>query len=158
SPAGGFDNPWQGFPGGNPFPVAKLGKDAVFVPFGNYWTVNYDNPSTTRHAWNLSIQKQIGIDWIVSANYMGSHAVHLWTDRELNPAIFIPGGPCTLQGVPYNPCSTAGNRNVRRRLALAYPDVGGTTMAFLGQLETAGTQSYNGLLLSAQRRPVRGVT
>src|SRR4029077_11258232 len=50
------------------------------------------------------------------------------------------------------------NRNVRRRLALANPDVGGTTMAFLGQLETSGTQSYNGLLLSAQRRPVRGVT
>ena len=158
SPPGGFDNPWQGYPGGNPFPVTKLGANSVFVPFGNYWTVKYDNPSTTRHSWNLSIQKQISADWLVSTSYMGSQAVHLWTDREINPAIYIPGGPCTLQGVTYNPCSTAGNRNVRRRLALQYPDVQTTTMAFLGQLETAGTQSYHGLLVSVQRRAARGVT
>src|SRR5262249_50408953 len=76
----------------------------------------------------------------------------------LNPGIFLSGASCTLAGVTYNPCSTAGNSNARRRLALAYPNVGGSTIAFLSQWEAQGTQSYHGLLLNLQRRPVRGVS
>ena len=110
--------------------------------------------------WTLSIQRQIKADWLLSATYIGSEQYHLWDDVELNPAIYIPGGPCKLaDGNTYNPCSTAGNANLRRRLALTYPNVGGTTMSFLSHFETGGgTRSYHGLLVSAQRRAARGVT
>jgi len=157
-PPGGFEDPWRGFPGGNPFPTGKVSADAPFLPFGNYFVIDKDSPTTTKHSWNLSVQKQMAADWLVSATYIGSHATHLWGSREINPAIYIPGGPCTLQGVTYNPCSTPGNRDVRRRLSLQYPNVGGTSMAFLDRYEAGGSASYNGLLLSVQRRAARGVT
>jgi hypothetical protein len=156
TPAGGFENPWQGYPGGNPFPVA-LSSDTVFVPAGNYYSIPYDAPSTTRHSWNLSIQRQVSTDWLASASYMGSQAVHLWTLRQLNSAIYFPGGPCTIQGVTYNPCSTTANINARRRLTFDYPNIRGTTISYLNQAEPYGTQNYHGLLLSVQRRASRGV-
>jgi hypothetical protein len=157
-PPGGLDDPWRGYPNGNPFPTGKIDKNATFVPFGNYFVVPTNNPSTSRNSWNLSVQRQISTDWLLSSTYMGSQTAHVYFSQELNPAVYIPGGPCTLQGVVYATCSTAGNRDVRRRLALTYPDVGGTPIAFLDQYQTSGTQSYQGLLLSVQRRAARGVT
>src|SRR5262249_621152 len=91
-------------------------------------------------------------------SYMGSHLVHIWGSQELNPAIYLPGGPCTLQGVTYNTCSTTTNRDARRKLVLNYPNVGGTPISFLSQYQATGTQSYHGLLLSLQRRASRGIT
>jgi Carboxypeptidase regulatory-like domain len=157
-PPGGLQDPWLGYPGGNPFPRGQIDSNTSFVPAGNYFVVPADAPTTARHSWNLSAQKQISTDWLVTATYLGSQAAHTWGSRELNPAIYIPGGPCTLKGVTYNPCSTAGNRDVRRRLNLQYPNVGGTTLAFLDQYEGGGTQSYHGLIVSVQRRAARGVT
>jgi hypothetical protein len=157
SPPGGFDNPWLGYPGGNPFPPPKIDANALFVPNGNYFVVQENAKSTTRHSWNLSVQKQLAADWLVSASYLGNQAVHVWGSHELNPGIFMPGS-CTLNGVFYNPCSTTGNRDQRRRLGLTYPNVGGTSIAFLDQYEPQGTQSYHGLLLNVQRRAARGVS
>ena len=155
---GGFDNPWLGYPGGNPFPTPSLSANAVFPAFASYFVVPSHGPTTTRGSWNLSIQRQVGKDWLMSASYIGSNATHVWLSRELNPAIYMPGGPCTIQGVTYNPCSTMANENARRRLALTHPGTGGATLAFLDQYETGGTATYEGLLASVQRRPSKGVS
>jgi hypothetical protein len=159
SPAGGFENPWLGFPGGNPFPPKRPDADSVFPPFSNYVVAPFDAPVTTRHSWNLSLQRQIRGEWLMSASYMGSQTHHLWGAQELNPAEYIPGNCQTGQFGLTAPgaCSTAANANARRRFALRYPSVGGTTMAFLSQYQPGGTQSYHGLLLSLQRRAARGV-
>jgi hypothetical protein len=152
-----FENPWGAYPGGNPFPIAKIDANIKFQPNANYFVVPTNNPPTQRHSWNLSIQKQVGTDWLVSTSYIGNHAVHVWSSHELNPGIYLPGASCTLNGVTYNPCSTTANRDARRRLTLGYPNVGGTPVAFLDQYEAGATQSYNGLLLSVQRRAAKGV-
>src|SRR4030095_14286585 len=72
-------------------------------------------------------------------------------------------GPVTGQAGQYGltaagPCSTTGNANARRRLTQQYPNIGGTTLSFLSQYQPGGTQTYDGLLLSVQRRAARGVT
>jgi hypothetical protein len=160
TPPGGLDNLWQGYPGGNPFPLKPIDTNAAFPSYGNYFSILDNDKKPTRNMWSLSAQRQIAADWLISATYIGSEQYHLWDDLELNPAIYIPGGPCKLSdGNTYNPCSTTGNINLRRRLALTYPNVGGTTMSFLSQFGVGGgTRSYHGLLLSAQRRAARGVT
>jgi hypothetical protein len=54
-------------------------------------------------------------------------------------------------------CSTTGNTEARRRLALLYP-TDGARFSDIGQLETGGTQRYNGLLVNVQRRAASGLT
>jgi hypothetical protein len=130
--------------------------------------VSDDAKPTRRYSWNLAIQKQFGADWLVSASYLGSQATHLWQTNEQNYAIYIPGNfdanrTCTYNGMvitggnPGTACSTNNNRDIRRRLTLLYPQVGGTRIGFLARAESGGTQRYNGMILSVQRRAVRGL-
>ena len=107
--------------------------------------------------WNLSIQKQLGSDWLFSASYLGNATRHLWTTQPLNNPVFLGLGPCTLNGVQYTTCSTTANINQRRRLMLENP-VTGQWFGPVHKVETGGTASYNGLLLSVQRRAARGIT
>ncbi len=154
SPPGGLENPWQGFPGGDPFPLT-FDVNAPFAPYGSYETTPYNIHTTTVSSWNLSIQRQIGKDWLASTTYMGSQAVHMWVQKATNSAVYLAGGPCTLNGVTYNPCSSTANTNQRRRFNLEKPQ---ELTGIIDEFDDGGTQSYNGLLLSLQRRAARGVT
>ena len=145
TPPGGFSNPWQGVAGGNPFP-ATLGPNAAFSPNQNYVNTTLNPKTTYVNQWNLSIQRQLGRDWLVSANYLGSGTVHLWSGTEANPAVFIPGGTNTLANVPQ-----------RRVLNLANAAQGGF-YGTITQLDDGGTGSYHSLLLSLQRRFKKGLT
>jgi hypothetical protein len=107
--------------------------------------------------WNLSVQKQVGTDWLVSATYLGNETSHMWTSKYINPAVFLGLGPCTLAGVQYPTCSTTGTTNQRRRLSLANP-VTGQDFGIIQKVDAGGTASYNGLLLAVQRRAARGIT
>ena len=156
NPVGGLDNPWQGQLGGNPFPLAT-GASATFNPYGAYQSTPYDLFTPYTSTWNLAIQKQIGTDWLASATYIGTATSHLWVQNYINPAIYIPGGPCTLAGVVYDPCSQASNVNQRRRFTLERPQET-SPMGSVSDIEPFGTMSYHGMLLSVQRRVARGVT
>ncbi|PYS50518.1 MAG: hypothetical protein DMG13_20830 [Acidobacteria bacterium] len=156
SPPGGLVNPWRDFPGGNPYPI-RFDQDARFPPYGSYETTPYNIRTPYVSSWNFSIQRQVGTDWLVSTTYMGSHTVHMWVQKPLNSAVYIPGGPCTLNGLTYPICSTIPNTNQRRRLILERPQ-DGVYFGVLDAFESGGTQSYNGLLLSVQRRAGRGIT
>ena len=145
---------------GNPFPLPPIDVNAVFPPDAAYYALYEDAKPITKHSWNLSIQRQLATDWLVSGSYIGSQASHLWGNQERNPAVFIPG---TCQAGQFGltaagPCSTTGNLNARRKLFLDYPNIRGTTMANISQYIDAGTQSYHGMLLSVQRRAASGVT
>jgi len=158
SPAGGLDNPWLGNPSGNPFPYVGSPTNAVFDRFGTFLPVDgYNMRPPEVHTWNLGLQRQFGTNLMVAATYMGNQAAHLWVMRPLNRAVYIPGGPCTIAGVTYNPCSTTANTNQRRALFLENP-AEGQFYGLLDVQEDGGTSSYHGLLLSAQRRAARGLT
>lgn len=138
NPAGGWADPYLGYPGGNPFPaLATDWKTAAFPAFGVYVNTPLDMKPTALHQWNLSAQRQYG-DWMMAASYLGNRSVHLWRATELNPAIFAAG-------------ATTGNTNQRRQLILKNP-VQGQAYGTIGQVDDTGTSLYQGLLLSAQRR------
>jgi hypothetical protein len=149
---GGLQNPFLGFPGGNPFPIT-FNANAPFTPFGPFLSTDYDEKTTVANTWNLSIQRQIGSSLLVSANYVGNSTNHLWLTTPLNPAVYIPGncvaGQYALTAA--GPCSNTANVNQRRVLYLANP-AEAQYIAALDRYVSVGNQSYNGLILSAQKR------
>ena len=151
-----LDNPWGSFPGGNPFPTT-VSPDVRFVPYTSFQVIPPDVQTPTTSSWNLTFQRQFGSNFAASASYIATRASHIWAQRAANPGIFIPGGPCTLQGVVYNPCSSTSNINQRRLLSLENP-AEGQYIGALGVLDDHATQNYNGLLITGQRRVSNGVT
>jgi len=157
SPVGGFDNPWLNFPGGNPYPISSHN---LFTPHAPYITVaGYNMPTTEMHSWNLSIQRQISANWVVSASYVGNETEHLWDSTQLNPPVYIPGNCAAGQYglVAPGPCSSATNYDQRRVLSLADP-VKSANLGYVDIYDPGGTQSYNGLVLSVQHRFSKGLT
>ena len=155
-----FENPWANYPGGDPLPTPygrHTPRNARWPQYGLVNAIDYDAPNMQVAQWNLSLQKQIGTDWLASATYVGNARTHLFSTQQMNPATYIPGGPCTLNSVTYNPCSTTGNTDQRRRLSLENPAFG-QYIGLLNRVDTGGTASYNGLILSIQRRAARGFT
>jgi hypothetical protein len=167
-----LDDPWANFPGGDPFPMG-YGKDVSrnieWQPFSVVSALDYDTPATQVTQWNLSLQRQAGNDWLLSASYLGTQSIHLYALQQLNPAVFVPGsadaaGNCVLNGqtVPFKvrpgaACSTTGNTNQRRRFYLENPQTG-VAFGTVNRIDSGATANYNGLILSIQRRAVRGIT
>ena len=145
NPAGGFADPWRGVPGGNPFPLPNpRPANVTFPQSGTFLNFPLDTPLAYVQQWNLSIQKQLA-SWLLSGNYIGNKTTHLWSGYEKNPAVFVPGA------------STAANVNSRRILARLNPTAGAAFGSIL-ELDPGANASYNGLLLSAQRRFGGGIS
>src|SRR5438552_5377286 len=150
-----FADPWANFAGGDPFPV-NVTKNYTFPLAGAYYAFTPQAKPTYQNQWNLSVQQQAGSNLLVSAAYIGTNIIHMWTGGALNPAAYIPGS-CVLNGVTTNPCSTLGNIQARRVLNLTNPKEGQYYGAISG-LDDGGTGNYHGTLLSVQRRAAKGLT
>ena len=153
-----FDNPYATTPGGNIFPIA-FNQNAPFSNFGTYLAISPNEKPTAINSWNLAIQRQIGSSWFVSANYVGSEAEHVWQTVQLNPAEIVPSvypiGTCPA-GVTAG-CNSTTNTNQPRLLYLGNPTQG-KLIGYLDQITDGGTTSYNGLILTVQRRLSKGVS
>ena len=151
-----LSNPWGTYPGGNPFPL-PTGKSALFPLFGAYRTDPLDTRPPYINQWNVSFQRQVGKDWLLTANYVGNSMIHLVSDAQLNPAVFLGLAPCAINSVNYSTCSTTNNTNQRRILFLQNPSQG-QYYSGVNSVDDGGTGTYHGLLLSVQRRLSRGVS
>jgi len=150
NPVGGLSDPWLGYPGGNPFP----NKTAFFPTSGIYVNMPIDPKPTYVANWNVTYQRQLPANWLVSISYLGNKTTHLWSDRgEVNPAIYIPGNCVAGQyGLTApGPCSTTSNTPFRRRLYLANPTLG-AAYASINTMDDGAVAHYNGLLVSMQHR------
>jgi hypothetical protein len=92
-------------------------------------------------AWNLTIERQLRQNWIVTASYVGSKGTHLWADYDDNPPT-------------YNYSLTLAQNlqtiNARRPMAKYYQEL---------DLMMAGlNQEYNSFQLSVERRMGRGLS
>ncbi|PYS13421.1 MAG: hypothetical protein DMG15_11255 [Acidobacteria bacterium] len=168
SPVGGLDNPWQGYSyvdpvsgavvSGIPFP-SVFGRG--FTNDGDYTSISYDMNRPQASTWNLSVQRQFGKDWLVSASYLGSTTTHIWMQEQGNPARIIsplpPGGAATCGALPVTQCSGQDNAQFRRALYLARPN-DTIRQGVVALLDDTGTMSYNGLVLSAEKRLSKGTS
>jgi len=179
-PGAGLTDPWANFAGGaggllpagkNPLAIlasqSGFGYAAPNVPFitaGNYVSSPLsDFHPTYMNQWNLSIQKQVGQSWLLSANYLGNNTIHMVSETNVNPAQFLGTGACTLQVVSggkvvpqkFANCSTA-NSNFRRPLYMQNPLLG-QYYAGIGQVDDGGTATYQGLNLSARKQLSKGI-
>ena len=143
-----FADPWAGIPGGNPYPIV-VNQNTPFINFGTYENFLLNPKTTYSQQWNLSYQRQVATDVLVTANYVGTSIIHLWGGDQANPGIYIPG-TCGASA-----CSTAANVNNRRLLYLLNP-AQGIFYGSINQLDAGGTAHYNGVVFSVQKRSSKG--
>jgi hypothetical protein len=155
-----LEDPWAGYPGGNPLPIF-LTKNITFPFSASYVTYNPHWHPTVVNQFSLSVQRQFGQDWLVTVNYVGNSISHLMNAQEINPAVFLGTGPCTLNTVNgpmfYPVCSTTANTNQRRVLYMKNPALG----QYYGIIATShddGTGNYHGMYVQLQKRLSRGTT
>jgi len=140
APAGGLSNPFLGYPGGNPFPTPyPPSKNAIFPAAGQYITFPLNLHHMYHQQWDLSYQRQLTGDWLVTAAYLGSRAAHLRASTESNPAVYLPGA------------STVANTQQRRMLTLLDP-VNGPFFSNVTLADDGVNTNYHALRVSAQHR------
>ena len=157
-----LSSPWATYPGGvNPLPI-PLTSTITFPSFSSDASFPQDWRPTTVDSWNFSVQRQFGTDWLVTANFVGNHTIHLIAAGEQNQAAFLGLGACTIPGPngtsnTYPVCSTTANTNQRRLLYLQNPNQG-QYYSVVGTLDDGGTGSYSAGYLSVQKRLSKGAS
>ena len=168
NPIGGFDNPFLGYPGGNPFPLpfdsnagTPAPPNARFSPAANYLAVDPNIHPTTVQAYNVSVQRQVSSSWVASASYIGTYTTHLWNMKALNYGLTsvtsaVLNGvlvTCAPTAMNFGPCM---NSILQQRRVLSQIDpVNGALVANLDAHDDSGWERYNGMLLSLERRGSR---
>ncbi|MBI2185494.1 MAG: carboxypeptidase regulatory-like domain-containing protein, partial [Acidobacteria bacterium] len=154
-PPGGMDDPYAHL-GGDPNPI-RVSRDMVFPPFGAFGAITPDIDSPRVQSWNVTVERQLGVDWGASVDYLGRYSDRLWGLVAMNPGVFLGLGPCTIHGVSYATCTTAANLNNRRVLYLENPQEG-RFVANLDVFDDLGTQTYRALRFSLRRRAATGLS
>ena len=154
-----MDDPW-GHLGGDPHPIVT-GPNVNYIPFGAFGSMDPDINSPRAQQWNVTLERQLGASWGVSASYLGSYADRLWAQTALNPGC-VPGtGPMHAQYShgprSYPVCTTNANLNQRRSLSLENP-VRSASIGALDLNSDVGWQKYHGLKLAARHRTTNGVS
>ncbi len=151
-----FANPYGAITGGNPYPY-YITPNVQFTQAGQFMTSPYNLPTPTTYSWNLSVQRQIGATWIVSSTYIGSRMQHLAINQPINYAELL-GTPVASGCAPTAlTCSSTANTQARRVLSVLNASQG-QFVGNMDQWQPAGTQIYNGLLTSVQKRFSRGIS
>ena len=165
-----LDNPYQGIPGGNPFPTVFPPTSTVAFPLSGI-SPQVDPAGLKKpyaNQYNLSYQVQVSPRWLLSVSYLGTHTVHLLGSYPLNYATYYPGvftgiaGSCgTLTPVPAtgSACSTTSNNTQRLKLYQQSGGTGaGTRYAAFSEVSNYGMANYNGIILTANHQLARNYT
>ena len=120
-----LSTPWATYPGGNPFPTPALSSSSKFPANGTYTSYTPDVRPTYMQQWNLTVQRQLGSNWLISASYIGNNTIHGWTYDPINPGVDIAG-------------ATTANIATRRLLYLENP-AQGSSYGVVTYLDDGGT-------------------
>jgi len=154
APAGGLSNPWQGYAGGNPYPT----NGRAYFPTSNGVYINMPiNPKPTYVGnWNVTYQREVASNWMMSLSYLGNKTTHLWSGGgEMNPAVYIPGNCVKGQYglTAAGACSSTASANIlaRRLFNLSNPAYG-AAYGSVNTMDDGAVAHYNGALMSIQHR------
>jgi hypothetical protein len=159
-PSGGLINPFATYPGGNPYPIpTPPSKTSIFPTGASYFFIPLNAHHPYMQQWGLSLERQVGKDWVFDADYLGNKATHFRAGTELDPSIYIPGtwtgagscGSLTVSPGTGKPCSSSANSQQRRNLSLLNPTTGAYYSSF-SFLDDGVNTNYNALRLSAKHR------
>jgi len=147
--SGQFSNPFAGVAGGDPFPGGIVFPSlATTGAPGAYISVPPNIKPMYVMQWNLSYQRQLAPDWLMTVNYMGNAARHILGSVDVNYSIDVP--------VAGKAASTT-NTNQRRLTYLMNPTTGGS----YGDIQVSddgNNGEYHGLLASLQHRMAKNFT
>jgi len=152
-PGASLDNPWASYPGGNVFPYEFNAANPSFPVYSSFLPLPSDLKPTEQYSWDMGIQRQLTRRWFASATYLGTKIVNMLNAEEMNPALNLGFGPCTLYDATiganrdYPVCTTAANRDQRRLLNLQNR---GVALGYVTQYSDVGYQNYNGMLLNTR--------
>jgi hypothetical protein len=118
-------NPYNNFPGGNPFPYR-----GTFTPGGTFFPVATDFKWPLTYQMNISLQRQLTKDIVVGAAYVGTSSQDLPFARDINYPVLT---------------ATASTSNVNARRP-------NTAFGPVLLLQSDQTASYHGLQITAQMR------
>jgi len=162
---GTLDAPWQGQPGGNPFPF-DWRTTPVFLVNSQLMPFNPNLDTPYVQSWNATVEQQLAGTWLVSASYIGTNTDRLWNTTAINPvqtltqqshpSLFTGPNTCVLEGVTFTPCNQTASLNQRRELRLwaaannpaVLPDA--RVFTNIDQVNSDSTANYHGLLLSGR--------
>jgi hypothetical protein len=140
SPSGGFEDPYQGFPGGDPFPNQfPPPGDAPFNLAGTYINLPLGLHHMYMQQWDLSLERQLGSNWALTLSYIGNKATHLRSGFEEDPATYIP------------PASNTKNTQQRRVLSQINASAG-AYYSTITMMNDGVNTTYNALQFSARHR------
>jgi Carboxypeptidase regulatory-like domain/TonB-dependent Receptor Plug Domain len=147
APAPAWDNIYAGYPGGDPFPRARV-SPSQFTNYTFELPVSggvLDPKSKVNYTqnWNLTFEQQLPDNVAFSIAYVGNRGTHIMGSRQFNPAVYIPG-ECGAKA-----CSTAGNENSRR----LYPGLGAVELA-----QSYEYSIYHSLQANLVKRVQNGLT
>ena len=95
-----FSNPYAGMV--NPFPFQPPKTQAARAAFQYILPVRVvavaaNEGGRHSHQWNVSVQREVAAQIVVTAAYIGTKGVDLPLSREINPAIYRPGATLAVQ-------------------------------------------------------------
>jgi len=135
-----------------PLPFPRRGTSDGYFPLnGVYINNGLDVKPMYAQIWNLSVERQVGSNWMFSANYVGNKTTHIWAAYEANPGVAAPVSANALAGCTPGQAASTSNINCRRTLYRMNPSQG-QYFSNMTSLWDGANGSYNGLLLTARHR------
>lgn len=135
-----WDSVFAGYPGGDPFPRGHITPQQfssyTFALPVSGGVLNPASHVAYTQAYNLTLEQDLGRNFVASVAYVGNHAEHIMASRQFNPAVYAPG-------------DTVAQENSHR----LYPG--------LGAVELADAYEYaifNSLQVNVTHRVGRGLT
>ncbi|HEV2576115.1 MAG TPA: carboxypeptidase-like regulatory domain-containing protein [Acidobacteriaceae bacterium] len=151
NPGGTWDNTYNNYPGGDPFPRAHV-TPSQFSTYSFLLPVSGGVLNPASHveytqAYNLTIDQRLPAGFSATVAYVGNHAEHIMSSRQFNPAVCAAGAPCSNFNNSTCSTCTTGNENARR----LFPGLG--AVEFADAYEYA---EFNSLQTTLTRRVSHG--